>query len=577
MSETVTVSETVPQGSTVLSLSSRAALNASGYDNSDPRDTEEILIVKNSDSLGIKIIGGAYDGQEREGIFVKRLFSGGAAASDGRLQEGDKILRINGVSAVGLSNDDAVTLLTRAWTSGSLKLLVQRGEVVRSEFLTIQNARLALNSSTNSTVASVASRTSTPTIDESLLSDSELFPELSLSTLAGSHIHGSLDRNKHSSVSKWESTGIAARASDNRSLDLDDLTSLSPVPMATGTHHVHPGRPLSLDPQVRLRVEKLEEALRYLGLRPSEGQQQELRNRLTIDGRGTVAYGEFVQIAKELFKEDLEPGLSSSINAAAGQSYVPNSGSTAAQLQRENESLRREMDKMSRLLKEKDRACTQLENELVSTRRKLQEAMHENNSLQSSVNLAAAAQQQAVATESSYMEVLTQLEKEIQNLRLQQKKPLETSEVQKRLAYLSSQVSKAEASKKRYEVATERLLHFAENVQGALQRQLPSLTSKGISSSGTLPSNKNAKVVQHLVLQARDVIKAVRLFIEEEPLPPGWDEAYTEDGLRYFINHVTQTTSWTHPVSHVQKNTPLPSPTRQPASTRAATQPQAKT
>ena len=50
--------------------------------------------------------------------------------------------------------------------------------------------------------------------------------------------------------------------------------------------------------------------------------------------------------------------------------------------------------------------------------------MHENNSLHTSVNLAAAAQQQAIATESSYMEVLSQLENEIQNLRLQQKKPL---------------------------------------------------------------------------------------------------------------------------------------------------------
>ena len=35
-------------------------------------------------------------------------------------------------------------------------------------------------------------------------------------------------------------------------------------------------------------------------------------------------------------------------------------------------------------------------------------------------------------------------------------------------------------------------------------------------SSGTMPTSKNAKVIQHLILQARDVIKAVRLFIEEE-------------------------------------------------------------
>ena len=30
-------------------------------------------------------------------------------------------------------------------------------------------------------------------------------------------------------------------------------------------------------------------------------------------------------------------------------------------------------------------------------------------------------------------------------------------------------------------------------------------------------------------------------------LPYGWEEAYTADGIKYFINHVTQTTSWMHP------------------------------
>ena len=63
---------------------------------------------------------------------------------------------------------------------------------------------------------------------------------------------------------------IFAGASDSRSIDLGDLTSLSPVPMATGTHHGHPGRPLSLDPQVRLRVEKLEEVFTFCFIITSE-------------------------------------------------------------------------------------------------------------------------------------------------------------------------------------------------------------------------------------------------------------------------------------------------------------------
>ncbi|KAM4524681.1 syntaxin-binding protein 4-like [Odontesthes bonariensis] len=30
-------------------------------------------------------------------------------------------------------------------------------------------------------------------------------------------------------------------------------------------------------------------------------------------------------------------------------------------------------------------------------------------------------------------------------------------------------------------------------------------------------------------------------------LPYGWEEAYTADGVKYYINHMTQTTSWRLP------------------------------
>ncbi|XP_038592604.1 transcriptional coactivator YAP1-like [Micropterus salmoides] len=30
-------------------------------------------------------------------------------------------------------------------------------------------------------------------------------------------------------------------------------------------------------------------------------------------------------------------------------------------------------------------------------------------------------------------------------------------------------------------------------------------------------------------------------------LPYGWEEAYTADGVKYYINHMTQTTSWSLP------------------------------
>ncbi|XP_039874816.1 transcriptional coactivator YAP1-A-like isoform X1 [Simochromis diagramma] len=36
---------------------------------------------------------------------------------------------------------------------------------------------------------------------------------------------------------------------------------------------------------------------------------------------------------------------------------------------------------------------------------------------------------------------------------------------------------------------------------------------------------------------------------ETAGLPYGWEEAYTADGVKYYINHVTQTTSWSPPGS----------------------------
>ncbi|XP_029312636.1 transcriptional coactivator YAP1-A-like [Cottoperca gobio] len=32
-------------------------------------------------------------------------------------------------------------------------------------------------------------------------------------------------------------------------------------------------------------------------------------------------------------------------------------------------------------------------------------------------------------------------------------------------------------------------------------------------------------------------------------LPYGWEEAFTADGVKYYINHMTQTTSWKLPVT----------------------------
>lgn len=60
--------------------------------------------------LGISIVGQSNKGGDG-GIYVGSIMKGGAVALDGRIEPGDMILEVNGVSFENLSNDDAVRTL----------------------------------------------------------------------------------------------------------------------------------------------------------------------------------------------------------------------------------------------------------------------------------------------------------------------------------------------------------------------------------------------------------------------------------------------------------------------------------
>ncbi|XP_058511086.1 synaptojanin-2-binding protein [Ochotona princeps] len=77
---------------------------------------EEIHLTRGPSGLGFNIVGGT-DQQyvsNDSGIYVSRIKENGAAALDGRLQEGDKILSVNGHDLKNILHQDAVNLFRNA-------------------------------------------------------------------------------------------------------------------------------------------------------------------------------------------------------------------------------------------------------------------------------------------------------------------------------------------------------------------------------------------------------------------------------------------------------------------------------
>ncbi|XP_029586810.1 synaptojanin-2-binding protein isoform X1 [Salmo trutta] len=84
----------------------------------------DIKLKRGPQGLGFNIVGGL-DQQyvlNDSGIYVAKIKENGAAALDGRLQEGDKILAINGHKLENLSHSAAVELFTSAGEDVQLRV-----------------------------------------------------------------------------------------------------------------------------------------------------------------------------------------------------------------------------------------------------------------------------------------------------------------------------------------------------------------------------------------------------------------------------------------------------------------------
>ncbi|ESP02181.1 hypothetical protein LOTGIDRAFT_157336 [Lottia gigantea] len=513
-------------------------------DESQTRYAELITIDNCNKGLGLKICGGcSIDGTMLHGIFIKYVIPGGVSASCGGvsascggvsascggvsascgdvsascgdvsascggvsascglLQNGDQILSVNDESLEGVTKERAISILKRAAGENHAEILVTRDDEARSEYIEVLEKENSL----------MTTPVHSPSFEESLCN-------------SDSYLNGSLE-------SPWKHFA----------------NSLDSLPVADEslkkTQNSLP-RKTTLDPSDKFDLEKLQGRLHYLNLQPTANQLQILHQHLIIDAYNQVTFGNFMQAVKLVFEDELRSSkcniYNKSINSTPRKSPINYTQQDVSSICSEDflsvcqqrDELKQQIHKLEVLLQSRE---SKYEQELLKMRKEAQAAIDENRSLKTRVRLAEQAQTEAQTLENDY--------EEANGL---------SDSVSKQSVTLACQLKKAEAQLKIYHAATEKLVAHVEHVQDVLTQQVTGKRnneSEGIKKDGR---DKRKENVTTLIQDGQTVIKLVKSLTETAPLPYGWEEAFSEDGSRYYINHITQTTSWTHPASGVQ-------------------------
>nr|XP_006115399.1 tyrosine-protein phosphatase non-receptor type 13 isoform X4 [Pelodiscus sinensis] len=92
-----------------------------------PGDIFEVQLVKKDSGLGISVTGGVNTSVRHGGIYVKAIIPKGAAEADGRIQKGDRVLSVNGISLEGATHRQAVETLRN--TGQVVHLSLEKGQL----------------------------------------------------------------------------------------------------------------------------------------------------------------------------------------------------------------------------------------------------------------------------------------------------------------------------------------------------------------------------------------------------------------------------------------------------------------
>ncbi|XP_011311606.1 afadin isoform X2 [Fopius arisanus] len=107
-------------------MSNRSGGFSGGHSGSHSQPEIQIIkLHKSTNGMGLSIVAAKGAGQDRLGIYIKSVVAGGAADADGRLTAGDQLLKVDGQSLVGITQEKAAEYLVRTGPIVTLEVAKQ--------------------------------------------------------------------------------------------------------------------------------------------------------------------------------------------------------------------------------------------------------------------------------------------------------------------------------------------------------------------------------------------------------------------------------------------------------------------
>ncbi|KGL98512.1 Syntaxin-binding protein 4, partial [Charadrius vociferus] len=430
---------------------------------------QSISIAKSS-GLGLTISGGS-NRPDGPMIYVQELLPDGDCYKDGRLRPGDQLIAINKDSLVGSTHEEARKIIAKAKFrhEGNTEVAFIPGR-----------GRLHPGLSVHNNIPSPPPKAVGNGLSSCRLKVHVRSPEV------GSYLRAQTSVPWSFFDQKTLLQGLHGPSFPYPSaLPLTFIFGFSAPASASNPKAASSTKPkVALDPHIRLKDGKLELVLQYLGLDVTEEKKRQLRQSLTTDSQGTVAYGDLLQALRDLMQEELdEAGLDSSsmlftqrevaslldtsaFHSLTFDSLSCNSNEELEQLQLEMMDLRQEVRRLKSLLKEVENSKKSMEDELQRLNQKALGFLSENRTLHSKLQMAEVVQRQAHSAEQDYKEVIHLLEAEIAELKMQlagkKAKHEDILELKRQLSLADSQLRKSEVSRKRLEICNRKLLLFVQ-------------------------------------------------------------------------------------------------------------------